>query len=176
VTYVDVEPNGLAVMVGGLIEANLAQHPRRAGLLRRAVVDLVAIDADVAVSLGIERRGVRVANGTADGQFSDPWGVAVGGDRRVYVADTDAHRIQVFEPLLGPAILPVPPSTDPPTDTDGDGLYDDVNGNGRLDFADVVLYFNAMDWIVAHEPVGPFDYNGNDRIDFADVVWVFNAI
>lgn len=68
VTYVDDEPNGLAVMVGGLIEANLAQHPARAGLLRRTVVDLVAIDADVAVSLGIERREVRVANGTADGR------------------------------------------------------------------------------------------------------------
>lgn len=68
VTYVDDEPNGLAVMVGGLIEANLAQHPRRAGLLRRAVVDLVALDADVAVSLGIDRHEVRVANGTADGR------------------------------------------------------------------------------------------------------------
>ncbi len=68
VTYVDDEPNGLARMVGGLIEANLAHHPRRAGLLRPAVVDLVALDADVAVSLAIDRREVRVANGMADGR------------------------------------------------------------------------------------------------------------
>jgi len=68
VTFVDDEPNGLAVMVGGLIEANLSDHPRRAGLLHPAVVDLIALDADVAVSLGIDRHEVRVANGTADGR------------------------------------------------------------------------------------------------------------
>ena len=36
-----------------------------------------------------------------------------------------------------PAVVTVPGSTAPPTDPDGDGLYDDVNGNGRTDFADV---------------------------------------
>jgi hypothetical protein len=76
--------------------------------------------------------------------------------------------ITVVQPFLGaPA---------PPTDTDGDGLYDDVNGNGRPDFADVVLYFNLMDWIAGNEPVGCFDYNENGRIDFADVVWLFNNL
>lgn len=68
VTYVDAEPNGLAAMVGGLIEANLDRHPEREGLLRRAVVDLVAIDADVATSLRIDRAEVRVANGLANGR------------------------------------------------------------------------------------------------------------
>jgi beta propeller repeat protein len=60
-----------------------------------------------------------------------------------------------------------------PTDTNGDGKYDDVNGNGRRDFADVVLYFNQMTWIAANEPLSAFDCNGNSRIDFADVVWLF---
>ena len=64
----------------------------------------------------------------------------------------------------------------PPADTNGDGLYDDANGNGRADFDDVVLYFNQMAWIAANEPVSLFDYNGNGRIDFADVVWLFNHL
>ena len=64
----------------------------------------------------------------------------------------------------------MPGGIDVPTDTDGNGLYDDVNGNGRKDFADVVLYFNQMIWITTYEPVAAFDYNGNGRIDFADVV------
>ncbi|HEU4356224.1 MAG TPA: hypothetical protein VFT27_11605 [Actinomycetota bacterium] len=68
VAYADVEPNGLAEMVGGLIEANLVRDPRRGRLLRRAVIDLVAIDADVAVSLAVGREDVRVANGLADGR------------------------------------------------------------------------------------------------------------
>jgi PKD repeat protein len=76
------------------------------------------------------------------------------------------------------ATLPMalPGSSSLPTDTDGDSLYDDVNGNGRADFADVVLYFNQMSWIAANEPKSFFDYNGNGRIDFADVVWLFNNL
>ena len=69
-----------------------------------------------------------------------------------------------------------PPAALLPTDTDADGLCDDVNGNGRPDFADVVLYFNQMTWIAENEPVDAFDYNGNGRIDFADVVWLFNNL
>ena len=32
-----------------------------------------------------------------DGQFQEPWGIAVGDDGRVYVADTWNHRVQVFD-------------------------------------------------------------------------------
>ena len=72
--------------------------------------------------------------------------------------------------------VPVPDGAGVPTDSDGDGRYDDVNGNGRTDFADVVLYFNQMIRIADHEPVAFFDYNGNGRVDFADVVWLFNNL
>jgi PKD repeat protein len=75
-----------------------------------------------------------------------------------------------------PGVVTVPGGTGLPADTDADELYDDVNGNGRRDFADVVLYFNQMTWIAANEPVSAFDYNGNTRIDFADVVWLFNNL
>ncbi len=61
-----------------------------------------------------------------------------------------------------------------PADQDNNGKYEDVNGNGRKDYADVVLFFNHMAWIEANEPLGCFDYNNNGRIDFADVVWLFN--
>jgi PKD repeat protein len=78
--------------------------------------------------------------------------------------------------VLEPVPRPVPPSVLAPTDPDGDGRYEDVNGNGRADFADVVLYFNSLDWIAANEPVALFDCNGNGRFDFADVVWLFNRL
>jgi beta propeller repeat protein len=63
-----------------------------------------------------------------------------------------------------------------PLDLNGDGKYNDVNGNGKKDFADVVLYFNQMDWIADNEQVAGFDYNGNGQVDFADVVWLFNEL
>jgi PKD repeat protein len=73
-----------------------------------------------------------------------------------------------LKPLPGYAVLP--------TDPDHDGIYEDLNGNGRLDFADVVLYFNQITWIEANEPIAAFDLNGNGRIDFADIVALFNEI
>jgi len=86
---------------------------------------------------------------------------------------SNVARIEIFP---APTPLPVPPQTVAPRDLNGDGRYEDVNGNGRPDFADVVLYFNQMSWIAANEPIGAFDYNGNNRIDFADAVRLFESI
>ncbi len=72
--------------------------------------------------------------------------------------------------------LPVPGATGTPQDLDGDGGYEDVNGNGRHDFADVVLFFNQMTWIAGNEPLAAFDFNANGRIDFADAVCLFNGL
>jgi hypothetical protein len=62
VTYADTDPNGLASMLGALIEANLRANPGRAGLLRPSTVELTARDAEVSVSLRISPSGVEVAN------------------------------------------------------------------------------------------------------------------
>ncbi len=78
--------------------------------------------------------------------------------------------------VTGAGVLAVPGGTGVPTSTANDGRCDDVNGNGRRDFNDVVLFFNQLSWIAANEPVAAFDYNANGRIDFADVVWLFNNL
>jgi PKD repeat protein len=90
---------------------------------------------------------------------------------------TDSEtKIDCITVTSGVQVLTVPPAVEVPTDPDLDGLHEDVNGNGRIDFADIVLYFNSMAWIAANEPVSAFDYNGNGRIDFSDVVWLFNRL
>jgi len=76
----------------------------------------------------------------------------------------------------GVHLLPLPGYTSSPTDPDGDGLYEDLNGNGALDFNDVVLFFNNMDWIADNEPVSAFDFNKNSQIDFNDIVILFNEM
>jgi hypothetical protein len=63
VEYLDAEPSGLAAMMGGLIEGNLAAHPERAALLRPALVGIVATDAGVAITLRLAPRRVTVADG-----------------------------------------------------------------------------------------------------------------
>lgn len=77
---------------------------------------------------------------------------------------------------MPPAVAAVPGGAGRPTSSAGNGVYDDINGNSRKDFADVVLYFNQMSWISANEPLAAFDYNGNGRIDFADVAWLFGHL
>jgi len=69
--------------------------------------------------------------------------------------------------------VPQLPGYPAPTDPDGDGLYEDLNGNGRIDFNDVVVYFNNMEWISVQDGFGYFDFNRNGRIDFDDVVRLF---
>jgi hypothetical protein len=68
VRFADAEPNGLADLVGRLIDANLREHPGRRGLLAPAVVELSASDADMHATLDISREGVLVANGPANGR------------------------------------------------------------------------------------------------------------
>jgi hypothetical protein len=78
-------------------------------------------------------------------------------------------------PLAMPPVI-VPGGTGIPTSTKQDGRFDDVNGNGVLDFNDVVLLFNQMDWIRENEPVVGFDFNGDGQITFADVVWLYGML
>jgi len=63
VRFADAEPNGLASMVGGLIEQNLARDPSRARLLTGGSATLVAPDAGVEVTVRLGPGEVVVTNG-----------------------------------------------------------------------------------------------------------------
>ena len=63
VEYADEEPNGLASIIGGLIQGNLEQHPEREALLQPAVVGITAPDVGVSITLQIAPGRVGVANG-----------------------------------------------------------------------------------------------------------------
>ena len=64
VRYGDAEPNGLATMLGQLIQQNLDAHPERTKLLNRpATFAIVTPDIDVAVSIRVHNGGVTVRNG-----------------------------------------------------------------------------------------------------------------
>ena len=78
--------------------------------------------------------------------------------------------------VTGRPLLMFPNSTRYPSDPDGDGKYEDLNGNGGLDFSDLLLFFYNMDWIGNNQPGGIFDYNGNGHIDFNDLMILFDWI
>ena len=51
-----------------------------------------------------------------------------------------------------------------------------MNGNGEIDFNDVITYFLNMDWIESEQYIPFFDYNGNSYIDFNDVILLFHEV
>ncbi len=93
-------------------------------------------------------------------------------DESSLMIDPDSGRTNAG--IQGPMALPGQAA--PPTDPDHDGMYEDLNSNGRKDFNDVVLFFNHLDWIVAHERVAAFDYNHNSRVEFADIVLLYDEL
>lgn len=66
VRFADPEPNGLADLVGRLIQANLERHPERRKLLRGCVVELTASDADMNATIRLDAGTAEVANGSAN--------------------------------------------------------------------------------------------------------------
>jgi hypothetical protein len=74
VRFADAEPNGLADLVGRLIETNLETEPDRRGLLRDSIVLLQASDAAIEATVTLSRAGVDVANGPAMGPAKGPSG------------------------------------------------------------------------------------------------------
>lgn len=61
----------------------------------------------------------------------------------------------------------------PASDTDGDGLLDDLNGNGGIDRGDAQALFNALGSQAAQDNAGLLDYNGNGDVDRGDVQALF---
>jgi PKD repeat protein len=75
-------------------------------------------------------------------------------------------------------VVTFPGCSNPPLDPDLDGRYEDINGNGRLDFHDVVTLYQNMQWVRDNTEVGvePFDFNGNGRLDYDDVVHLYYEV
>ncbi|AKB30309.1 cell surface protein [Methanosarcina siciliae T4/M] len=135
---------------------------------------LKAVDGEDAVKEGAA--GVVLATLKVSGKESGSANLSIGVDR----LDDDSG--DTVEPafLTGKIevtlLSPLPDQEYAPRDLDGDGLYEDLTGNGEFSFVDVVAYFHNMDWIEENMPVEYFDFNGNGRIDFDDVVDMFAMI
>lgn len=61
-------------------------------------------------------------------------------------------------------------------DSDNDGRYEDLNGNGRFDMHDIVLLFHNFRWIGESNVSARIDFNQNGRADYADIVTIFNSM
>ena len=78
--------------------------------------------------------------------------------------------------LQNPTLPALPGATGSPRDSDSNGRYEDVNGNGRTDFGDVTLLFNNLNTVGSTYPVQTFDFNGNTRVDYGDVTVLYGQL
>ncbi|MBP2144782.1 PKD repeat protein [Methanofollis sp. W23] len=103
-------------------------------------------------------------------------GVRAGtAELQVEVRVMDADGGAVLDPPTTPASITITPPPPFPgyenasTDPNGDGKYEDVNGNGIIDYDDVVVFFTDMQWIEENNLVAIFDFNNNGELDYDDV-------
>ena len=63
-----------------------------------------------------------------------------------------------------------------PQDVDSDGLYEDLNGNGRLDYDDVRVLFENFDAESVRMNESAYDFNDNGKLDYDDVVTLYEEV
>jgi secreted PhoX family phosphatase len=80
--------------------------------------------------------------------------------------------------VTGPSAIGSPkgPGGDTPTDPDGDGRYEDVNGNGRMDYDDIVLLFEEFDSDAVRMNEAAYDFNENGELDYDDIVSLYEEV
>jgi PKD repeat protein len=66
----------------------------------------------------------------------------------------------------------------PPQDLDGDGLYENVRGDGEFDITDVQALFDNLDTGTVQSASAAFNFSGGDpdRVTVLDVQGLFNRL
>jgi glucose/arabinose dehydrogenase len=64
----------------------------------------------------------------------------------------------------------------PPTDPNDDGLYEDVNGDGEVNYDDVVDLFDHFEDDAVQNNPDAYDFNGNGRLDFDDITELYRSL
>ncbi|MFW6436780.1 MAG: polysaccharide lyase [Halococcoides sp.] len=78
------------------------------------------------------------------------------------------------ETTATPALDPIDGTV--PEDPDGDGLYEDINANGKVDFPDVNLFFQHSDTAAVQDHVEAYDFTDDGAVDLQDVLALFEMV
>lgn len=76
----------------------------------------------------------------------------------------------------GPGRPTLPGAANPATDLDGDGLLEDVNGDGDANIVDVSTFLRGLDSPAVQDNVDSFDFSGDGSISIVDVSNLLNRL
>ena len=141
-------------------------------LLLAALLITTASAATVTVSdVTIQRDSTATATITLTGADSGLSGYSLTASHP-YSSDTETKTSYITIAVL----QPFPGITALPRDLAGTGLYTDINGNNRLDYNDLTVFFQNLAWAKTNQPLDAFDFNRNGRLDFDDVIILYQVI
>lgn len=72
--------------------------------------------------------------------------------------------------------ITLPGQSNPVQDLDGDRRAEDLNGNGRHDFNDIILLFQHLSSAEVQSHPQDFDHDGDGGVTFNDVLSLFNKL
>lgn len=119
--------------------------------------------ATVTLSTG-EQEGETVFSVVDDAEIQD-------NDGDEYAITPDTANVTVTE---APSAPDVTGDGNPATDTTGDGLYNDVDGDGEFNIFDVQALFQHRNSDAVQENVELFDFTGNGEVTVFDAQELFN--
>jgi hypothetical protein len=106
---------------------------------------------------------VEVTDGTLNVDF------AVNNDN----AKISAVKVEQIDTTDEPIDTPIGDFQNAPKDPDGDGLYEDVNGDGSVNVGDAQAIFANTDDPVVQNNVAAFDFNGDGSVNVGDAQALF---
>ncbi|MFB6163326.1 MAG: glycoside hydrolase family 3 N-terminal domain-containing protein [Halococcoides sp.] len=98
------------------------------------------------------------------------------GEFRIHVgaSSRDIRATVSIDVGEGPTLPPIEGTV--PRDLDGDGLHEDVNANGKVDFPDVNEFFRNSDTAVVQEYTSYYDFTGEGTVNLQDVMALFQMV
>lgn len=118
--------------------------------------------------------GARAMPSGNDGGGDDDSGGLDDGDSGDLGDEDESQETDPYADYEGDSPPPID-GTDP-TDPDGDGLYEDVNGDGETSEADAERFADRRNDPVVDSFPEYYDFSGNGEIDSADTVQLYQEV
>jgi hypothetical protein len=189
-TRLDIRAAGVSEGVGSIDTSVRVTNPGVATIAEAAAVDAtsgVAAVTDDGATVSVQAVGIETADtgtvpvasvtlvGESTGETAVELDVATVGDDAATEYDVESTENASVTVTTDSSDAPVIDGTTT-TDPDGDGLYEDVTGDGAVSILDVGLFLDRMDDRAIRNDAAAFDFDGSGDITIRDVATLLTEV